>query len=90
MAGMDMSMVLPRAVKLLESDRCGTILSDLLWDAHKYPSYLISIEIKTLYLRSLQQCFSTVFHLQNRRTRLLHPFANNRYSILDSQKTSIW
>ncbi|EGV91910.1 hypothetical protein I79_007789 [Cricetulus griseus] len=45
---MDMSMVLPRAVELLESDRCGTIISDLLWDAHKYPSYLISIEIKTL------------------------------------------
>lgn len=89
MAEMDMSMVLPRAVELLESDHCGMLISDLLWDAHKYPSYLVSIEIKTLYLRSIRQCFSAVFHLQKRRTCLLHPFANNRCSILDSQKTWI-
>lgn len=77
------------AAELLESDRCGVIISDLLWDAHKYPSCLVSVEISTRGVRSVRQCFSAV-RLQKWRTCLLCPFANNPYSILDSQKTSIW
>lgn len=48
------------AAELLESDRCGVIISDLLWDAHKYPSCLVSVEISTRGVRSVRQCFSTV------------------------------
>lgn len=56
------------SIVLLKSDRCEKILSDFLWDAHKYPSCcFVSVEIKTIYLEYIQQCFSTVFHLQKWR-----------------------
>lgn len=57
------------SVVLLKSDLgerslltyCDTLTSTL-------PVRFVSVEIKTIYLGYIQQCFSTVFHLQKLRT----------------------
>lgn len=54
-------MVLPRAFELLERDRCGMTISDLLWDARQYPACLLSIgnqdSLFGIYTAVLLHCF---------------------------------
>lgn len=55
-------MVLPRAAELLERDRCGMTISDLLWDARQHPACLLSIgnrdSLSGIYTAALLHCFS--------------------------------
>lgn len=68
----NVSMVLHLAVVLLKSDRGEKTLFWITVRCSHYPSCcFVSVETETIYLEYIQQCFSTVFHLQKWRKSLL-------------------
>lgn len=56
------------SVALLKSDRCErSFLTSSEMLTSTLPVVLLVLKFKTIYLEYIQQCFSTVFHLQKRR-----------------------